>query len=72
MIEDMRIRNLSRATQQFYVLRRHFDYPPARLDIEQVAAYQLHLVAQKRSWAHVNAVAEMYLARRPSASAHEE
>src|SRR6516225_8775509 len=62
MIEDMTIRNLSRATQQSYIYAvakfgRHFNCPPAQLGLEQVRAYQLHLVAQKRSWAHVNQVA---------------
>jgi hypothetical protein len=50
MIEDMTIRNLSRATQQSYIyavakFSRHFDCPPARLGMEQVRAYQLHLVS---------------------------
>jgi integrase/recombinase XerD len=36
---------------------RHFNCPPARLGMEQVRAYQLHLVAQKRSWSHINQVA---------------
>ena len=62
MIEDMTIRNLSRATQQSYIyavakFSRHFTCPPARLGLEQVRAYQLHLVAQKRSWSHINQVA---------------
>jgi integrase/recombinase XerD len=62
MIEDMTIRNLSRATQQSYIyavakFSRHFNCPPARLGLEQVRAYQLHLVAQKRSWSHINQVA---------------
>jgi integrase/recombinase XerD len=62
MIEDMRIRNLSRATQQSYLyavarFSRHFDRSPNRLGMEQVRAYQLHLVAQKHSWSHINQVA---------------
>jgi integrase/recombinase XerD len=62
MIEDMTIRNLSRATQQSYIyavakFSRHFNCPPDRLGMEQVRAYQLHLVAQKNSWSHINQVA---------------
>ena len=53
MIEDMTIRNLSPATQQSYVyavakFSRHFGRSPDRLGMEDVRAYQLHLVAQKR------------------------
>ena len=49
MFEDMTIRNLSPATQQSYVyavakFSRHFGKPPDRLDVEDVRAYQVHLV----------------------------
>ena len=56
MIEDMTIRNLSQATQQSYIcaVRRHIGKSPARLGIEDVRAYQLNLIAQKRSWSHIN------------------
>src|SRR4051812_48765658 len=62
MIEDMTVRNLSPATQQSYLyavakFSRHFSLPPAQLGSEQVRAYQLHLIAQKRSWSHINQVA---------------
>ena len=62
MIEDMTIRNLSQATQQFYIyavrkFSRHFGRSPDRLGIEDVRAYQLHLIAQKRSWSHINQTA---------------
>ena len=62
MIEDMTIRNLSQATQQSYVyavrkFSRHFGRSPDRLGVEDVRAYQLHLIAQKRSWAHINQTA---------------
>jgi len=62
MIEDMSIRNLSPETQQSYLyavarFSRHFNCPPDRLGMEQVRAYQLHLVNQKYSWTHVNQVA---------------
>ena len=62
MIEDMMIRNFSPATQQSYVyaivkFSRHFGCSPDRLSVEQVRAYQLHLIQQKRSWSHINQVA---------------
>src|SRR5205823_13093349 len=60
MIGDMMIRNLSPATQQSYLyavakFSRHFGHSPDRLGVEEVRAYQLHLIAQQRSWAHTNA-----------------
>jgi site-specific recombinase XerD len=62
MIEDMTIRNLSPSTQQSYIyaiakFSRHFGCSPDRLTLEQVRAYQLHLIKQKRSWSHINQVA---------------
>ncbi len=62
MIEDMTVRNLSPSTQQSYIyaiakFSRHFGYAPDRLSFEQVRAYQLHLIGQKRSWSHINQVA---------------
>jgi integrase/recombinase XerD len=59
MIEDMTLRNLSPATQQSYLyavakFSRHFGRSPDRLDLEDVRAYQLHLIARQRSWSHVN------------------
>jgi hypothetical protein len=53
MIEDMTIRNLSPATQQSYIyavakFSRHFGRSPDRLGLEDVRAYQLHLIAQQR------------------------
>jgi integrase/recombinase XerD len=55
----MMIRNLSPATQQSYLyavakFSRHFGHSPDRLGLEDVRAYQLHLIAQQRSWAHIN------------------
>ena len=55
MIEDMTIRNLSPATQQSYTyavakFSRHCGRSPDRLGLEDVRAYQLHLIAQQRSW----------------------
>jgi integrase/recombinase XerD len=62
MIEDMTVRNLSPATQQSYIyavakFSRHFNRSPDQLGMEDVRAYQLHLVGQKYSWTHVNQVA---------------
>jgi integrase/recombinase XerD len=59
MIEDMTIRNLSPSTQQSYIyavakFSRHFARSPDRLGLEDVRAYQLHLIAQQRSWSHIN------------------
>ena len=35
---------------------RHFGRSPDRLGLEEVRAYQLHLIAQQRSWSHINQV----------------
>lgn len=61
MIEDMTVRNLSPSTQQSYVyavanFARHFGRSPDKLSLEEVRAYQLHLVGLKRSWTHINQV----------------
>ena len=52
MIEDMTIRNLSPATQQSYIyavakFSRHFGRSPDRVGLEEVRAYQLHLIEQQ-------------------------
>ena len=62
MIEDMTLRNLSPSTQQSYIyaiakFSRHFGCSPDRLNLEQVRAYQLHMIKQKHSWSHLNQVA---------------
>lgn len=62
MIEDMTIRNLSPATQQSYLyavakFSCHFNRSPDQLGLEEVRAYQLHLIARQRSWSHVNQTA---------------
>ena len=62
MIEDMTLRDLSPSTQQSYIyaiakFSRHFGCSPDRLSLEQVRAYQLHLIKQKHSWSHLNQVA---------------
>ena len=61
MIEDMTLRNLSPSTQQSYIyavasFNRHFGRSPDKLGLEEVRAYQLHLIGLKRSWSHVNQV----------------
>ena len=53
MIEDMRIRNLSPHTQRVYVeqvsrFARHFGLPPERLGKEEIRAWQIHLVEDRR------------------------
>ena len=57
----MTLRNLSPSTQQSYVcavanFSRHFGRSPDKLSLEQVRAYQLHLIGLKRSWTHINQV----------------
>ena len=61
MIEDMTIRNLSPATQQSYVhavskFSRYFGRSPDRLGLEDVRAYQVHLISKGVSWASLNQV----------------
>jgi len=59
MIEDMKIRNLSPATQESYIravvhFTRFFGKSPDKLGIEQVRQYQLHLISQEVSWSKLN------------------
>ena len=59
MIEDMTIRNLSPATQRSYIhavakFSRHFGRSPERLGLEDVRAFQVHLVANGISWPALN------------------
>lgn len=59
MIEDMTVRNLSPATQRSYVhavakFSRYFDRSPDRLGLEDVRAFQVHLVSSGISWAALN------------------
>src|SRR5262245_63097135 len=59
VIEDMTVRNLSPATQQSYLhavskFSRHFGQSPDRL--EEVHAFQLHLVATVVSWPSLNQI----------------
>lgn len=59
MIEDMTVRNLSPATQRSYLhavakFSRFFGRPPDRLDLEDVRAFQVHLVSSGISWPALN------------------
>src|SRR3954453_10624350 len=59
MIEDMTVRNLSPATQQSYVYAvakfgQFFKCSPERLGLEDVRAFQGHLVANGLSWSALN------------------
>jgi site-specific recombinase XerD len=61
MIEDMTVRNLSPATQRSYIsavakFSRFFGRSPDRLDLEDVRAFQVHLVAKGISWPGLNQV----------------
>jgi site-specific recombinase XerD len=61
MIEDMTIRNLSPATQQSYIyavakFSAYFGKSPDRLSVEDVRAYQVHLVAKGTSWSAINQI----------------
>lgn len=59
MIEDMTVRNLSPATQRSYVhavakFSRYFGRSPDRLGLEEVRAFQVHLVSRGISWPALN------------------
>src|SRR6266566_476896 len=61
MIEDMTVRNLSPATQQSYLsavskFSRYFGRCPDRLGLEDVHAFQVHLVATGISWPALNQI----------------
>ena len=61
MIEDMTIRNLSPATQRSYIhavskFSRYFGRSPDRLGLEDVRAFQVHLVSKGDSWASLNQI----------------
>ena len=50
MVEDMTVRNMSPATQRSYIsavskFSRYFGRSPERLDLEDVRAFQVHLVS---------------------------
>ncbi len=59
MIDDMSLRNLSPATQRSYLhavtkFSRYFGRSPDRLGLEDVRAFQVHLVSQGISWPGLN------------------
>src|SRR5271163_697031 len=59
MIDDMKVRNLSPATQEAYVravekLSRYFGRSPDRLSLEDVRAFQVHLASQGNAWSTAN------------------
>ncbi len=59
MVEDMTVRNLSPATQRSYLhavskFSRHFGRSPDRLGLEDVRAFQVHLVSTGLSWPALN------------------
>ena len=61
MIEDMTVRNLSPATQRSYVhavakFSRYFSRSPDRLGLEEVRAFQVHLVSTGISWPGLNQI----------------
>ena len=64
------------ATQQSYIyavakFSRHCGRSPDRLGLEEVRAYQLYLIAQQRSWSHINqVVCALRFAPHPGARRH--
>ena len=61
MIEDMTVRNLSPATQRSYLnavskFSRYFGRSPDHLGVEDVHAFQVHLVATGISWPALNQI----------------
>jgi len=61
MIEDMTVRNMSPATQRSYVsavskFSRYFGRSPDRLTLEDVHAFQVHLVSTGISWPGLNQI----------------
>src|SRR5450759_3954525 len=61
MIEDMTVRNLSPATQRSYIsavlkFSRYFGRSPDQLELEDVRAFQVHLVSTGISWPGLNQI----------------
>src|ERR1700684_116496 len=61
MIEGMTVRNMSPATQRSYIsavskFSRYFGKSPERLDLEDVRAFQVHLVSTGVSWPGLNQI----------------
>ena len=60
-VRDMTVRNLSPATQRSYIsavskLSRYFGRSPDRLELEDVRAFQVHLVSTGISWPALNQI----------------
>ena len=77
MIDDMSLRNLSPATRRSYLhavtkFSRYFGRSPDRLGLEDVRAFQVHLVSQGISWPALNqtvcALHSLHAAAQPRAS----
>jgi site-specific recombinase XerD len=61
MIEDMSVRNMSPATQRSYIsavakFSRYFRRSPAKLTLDDVRAFQVHLVSKGISWPGLNQI----------------
>lgn len=61
MIDDMTIRNMSPATQRSYLhavkgFNAYFGRSPERLGLEDVRAYQVHLISKGVAWATLNQI----------------
>ena len=61
MMEDMTVRNLSPATQRSYIhavskFSRHFGRSPDRLGLEDIHAFQVHLVSTRIAWPSLNQI----------------
>jgi integrase/recombinase XerD len=61
MIEDMTVRNLSPATQRSYIsavskFSRHLGRSPDKLTLDDVHAFQVHLVSTGISWPSLNQI----------------
>src|SRR3984893_13106446 len=61
MIEDMSVRNLSPATQRSYIsaiskFSRYFGKSPDKFELEDVRAFQVHLVSTGISWPGLNQI----------------
>ncbi|ESY79374.1 integrase [Mesorhizobium sp. LNHC221B00] len=59
MIEDMTVRDLSPATQQSYLyavvkFSRYFGRSPDRLGLDDIHAFQVHLMSRGISWSGLN------------------
>lgn len=60
MLDDLRLRNFSRHTQEAYIgavarFARHFRTSPEKLDVEQVRQYLLHMIHERRvAWSTYN------------------